>query len=119
MVTERAYAQLRAGEQLAAQGHSDAHAHLDLLAVCTRAPHAVVCGESALSLRELIDDLIVWSQQLHFSMIAVDHQAEVLRRLCPQRAVVIEHGKIVQAGTWDELNQAPATPLLRSLLAPL
>lgn len=25
-------------------------AHLDLLAVCTRAPHAVVCGESALSL---------------------------------------------------------------------
>ena len=28
-------------------------AHLDLLAVCTRAPHAVVCGESALSLHEL------------------------------------------------------------------
>jgi predicted transcriptional regulator of viral defense system len=32
-------------------------AHLDLLAVCTRAPHAVVCGESALSLHELIDDI--------------------------------------------------------------
>lgn len=30
-------------------------AHLDLLAVCTRAPHAVVCGESALGLHELID----------------------------------------------------------------
>src|SRR5712672_3582696 len=34
--------------------------------------------------RELIDDLILWSQTLGFSMIAVDHQAEVLRRLCPQ-----------------------------------
>ena len=32
-------------------------AHLDLLAVCTRAPHAVVCGESALSLHELIDEI--------------------------------------------------------------
>jgi predicted transcriptional regulator of viral defense system len=32
-------------------------AHLDLLAVCTRAPHAVVCDESALALHELIDDI--------------------------------------------------------------
>ena len=32
-------------------------AHLDLLAVCTRAPRAVVCGESALALHELIDDI--------------------------------------------------------------
>ncbi|WP_039826561.1 type IV toxin-antitoxin system AbiEi family antitoxin domain-containing protein [Nocardia testacea] len=32
-------------------------AHIDLLAVCTRAPHAVVCGESALALHELIDDI--------------------------------------------------------------
>ncbi len=32
-------------------------AHLDLLAVCTRAPRAVVCGESALNLYELIDDI--------------------------------------------------------------
>lgn len=31
-------------------------AHLDLLAVCLRAPRAVVCGESALALHELIDD---------------------------------------------------------------
>lgn len=36
---------------------ADPTAHLDLLAVCTRAPHAVVCGESALSLHELIDDI--------------------------------------------------------------
>ncbi|MFF0310988.1 type IV toxin-antitoxin system AbiEi family antitoxin domain-containing protein [Streptosporangium sp. NPDC004379] len=32
-------------------------AHLDLLAVCLRAPRAVVCGESALAIHELIDDI--------------------------------------------------------------
>lgn len=32
-------------------------AHLDLLAVARRAPNAVVCGESALALHELIDDI--------------------------------------------------------------
>ena len=69
--------------------------------------------------RELIDDLVFWSQTIGFSMIAVDHQAEVLRRLCPQQAVVLEEGKIVQQSTWEELSRAPATELLRSLLAPL
>jgi ABC-type sulfate/molybdate transport systems ATPase subunit len=68
--------------------------------------------------RELIDDLVFWSRTAGFSMIAVDHQAEVLRQLCPQRAIVLEQGAIVQQGTWDELCIAPATPLLRSLLAP-
>jgi molybdate transport system ATP-binding protein len=69
--------------------------------------------------RELIDDLVFWSRTIGFSMIAVDHQAEVLKRLCPQKAVVLEQGKIVQEGTWEELCRVPATPLLRSLLAPL
>jgi len=69
--------------------------------------------------RELIDDLVLWSQTIGFSMIAVDHQAEVLKRLCPQQAVVLEEGKIVQQGTWEELCRAPATQLLRSLLSPL
>ena len=69
--------------------------------------------------RELIDDLVFWSQTIGFSMIAVDHQAEVLRRLCPERAVVLEQGKIVQQGPWEELCRSPATPLLQSLLAPL
>lgn len=32
-------------------------AYADLLAVCARAPRAVVCGESALALHELIDDI--------------------------------------------------------------
>lgn len=69
--------------------------------------------------RELIDDLVLWSRTIGFSMVAVDHQAEVLTRLCPQRAVVLEQGKIVQEGTWEELCRGPVTPLLRSLLAPL
>lgn len=69
--------------------------------------------------RELIDDLLFWSRTVGFSIIAVDHQAEVLRRLCPQRAIVLEQGKNVQQGTWEELCRNPASPLLRSLLAPL
>jgi ABC-type sulfate/molybdate transport systems ATPase subunit len=69
--------------------------------------------------RELIDDLIFWSRQIGFSMIAVDHQAEVLKRLCPQQAIVLEQGRIVQSGCWSELYRTPATPLLQSLLAPL
>ena len=69
--------------------------------------------------RELIDDLVFWSQTMRFSMIAVDHQAEVLRRLCPEKVVVLEQGSIVQQGTWEQLCVAPATPLLASLLAPL
>lgn len=69
--------------------------------------------------RELIDDLVFWSQAIGFSMIAVDHQFEVLRRLCPQRVMVLEQGAIVQEGGWDALCRNPATPLLHSLLAPL
>ncbi len=69
--------------------------------------------------RELIDDLVLWSKTLGFSMIAVDHQADVLRRLCPEMAVVLEQGEVVQRGSWTDLCTAPATPLLRSLLAPL
>jgi molybdate transport system ATP-binding protein len=69
--------------------------------------------------RELIDDLIFWSRTLGFSMIAVDHQAEVLKRLCPEQAIALEDGEIVQRGGWDEFYGAPATTLLRSLLTPL
>ncbi len=69
--------------------------------------------------RELIDDLVFWAQTIGFSMIAVDHQAEVLKRLCPQQAIVLEQGKIVQRGTWSQIYSAPATPLLGSLLASL
>jgi len=69
--------------------------------------------------RELIDDLIFWSKTVGFSMIAVDHQSEVLMRLCPESAIALEQGQVVQRGAWSDLCSAPATPLLRSLLARL
>jgi predicted transcriptional regulator of viral defense system len=49
-------------------------AHLDLLAVCTRAPHAVVCGESALSLHELIDDI---PHQVHIAVPRGSHRPSI------------------------------------------
>jgi hypothetical protein len=49
-------------------------AHLDLLAVCTRAPRAVVCGESALSLHELIDDI---SHEVHISVPRGSHRPSI------------------------------------------
>jgi len=69
--------------------------------------------------RELIDVLVLWNRTLGFTMIAVDHHAEVLQRLCPEQAIVMEHGKAIQRGPWVELYRNPATPLLRSLLDPL
>ena len=70
------------------------------------------------SVRELIGSLSVWKETLGFSMIAVDHQAEVLRLLCPGDAIAMEAGRIIQRGSWNDLYSNPATPLLRSLLAP-
>ena len=69
--------------------------------------------------RGLIDDLVFWNQTVGFSMIVVDHQVEHLRRLCPEDAIVMENGRVVQRGTWTDLFQKPATASLRSLLAPL
>jgi ABC-type sulfate/molybdate transport systems ATPase subunit len=95
-----------------------------LARMLVRKPRLVLLDEPFAGLdrdlvRELIDDLIDWSRMLNFSMIAVDHQAEVLLRLCPSQVVVLEKGEIVQSGSWSELYNSPATPLLRSLLAPL
>ena len=97
---------------------------VSLARMLARRPSLVLLDEPFAGLdrglvRELIDDLLFWSQTVGFSMVAVDHQAEVLRRLCPQQAVVLERGHIVQQGSWEELCRAPATPLLGSLLAPL
>jgi len=97
---------------------------VSLARMLARKPRLVLLDEPFAGLdrglvRELIDDLVLWAQTIGFSMIAVDHQAEVLQRLCPRQAVVLEQGRIVQRGSWSELCHVPATPLLRSLLSPL
>lgn len=53
---------------------ADPTAHLDLLAVCARAPHAVVCGESALSLHELIDDI---PHEVHIAVPRGSHRPSI------------------------------------------
>jgi len=71
--------------------------------------------------RALVDDLLQaldeWQTRLGFMLIAVDHRSDILRQICPQVAVM-ECGRVVQTGTWEELAAAPATPLLARLLAP-
>ncbi len=69
--------------------------------------------------RELIEDLAVWRRELGFSLIAVDHQPEVLRGLCPERVMAVEAGRVVQDGAWETMYRAPATERLRDQLAPL
>lgn len=68
--------------------------------------------------RELLATLRAWHAQLGFALVVVDHDAEILERLCP-RTLAIEDGRVVQAGTWDEVRAHPATPLLAQLIAPL
>jgi len=65
---------------------------------------------------DLISALLEWQAALGFTLIAVDHRAEILEQLCP-RAAVVESGRIVQEGSWSALSAAPATPLLARLLA--
>ncbi len=68
--------------------------------------------------RELLAAVAQWQKELGFTMLVVDHEAEVLARLCP-RVVVIESGRAVQDGSWETLREKPATELLAQLLAPL
>ena len=68
--------------------------------------------------RGLLDAILEWQRALHFTMIVVDHEAEILERLC-RRAIVLEGGRIVADAEWSDLRAHPATPLLADLLAPL
>jgi len=92
-----------------------------LARMLARQPPLVLLDEPFTSLdrhimHELIDALLEWHAALGFTLIAVDHRAEVLERLCT-RAAVIESGLIVQEGSWSALAAAPATLLLARLLA--
>lgn len=68
--------------------------------------------------RSLLDDLVAWRAALGFTLLVVDHQPAILERLAA-RVAVIEDGRLVQTAGWAELRAAPATQLLRDLLAPL
>ena len=68
--------------------------------------------------RELLSTLVDWQRELRFTMLVVDHEAEILERLC-DRAIVLEEGHVVQDARWEALHAKPATPLLAQLLAPL
>jgi ABC-type sulfate/molybdate transport systems ATPase subunit len=68
--------------------------------------------------RELLTTLAAWQRELRFTMLVVEHEAEILERLC-ERAIVLEEGQVVQDARWNELHADPATPLLAQLLAPL
>ncbi|HVB80927.1 MAG TPA: ATP-binding cassette domain-containing protein [Candidatus Binataceae bacterium] len=65
---------------------------------------------------ELVDAILQWHRELGFTLIAVDHRADILERLCT-RAAAIEDGRVIQAGTWPEITSAPATPTLARLLS--
>lgn len=68
--------------------------------------------------REFLSAIADWQYRLGFTMVVVDHQADILARLCT-RAIAIEHGRVVQDAPWDELHANPATPELAQLLLPL
>lgn len=68
--------------------------------------------------RELIDALLQWRAELGFTMIVVDHEPEILERLCP-RAAILRAGRKLQEGTWTEIRGAPADPGILDLLKPL
>ena len=68
--------------------------------------------------RELLEALEVWRREIGFSMIVVDHESEILERLCSSVAVIAQ-GRIVQQGSWAAVRAAPIDRVLDNLLRPL
>jgi len=65
--------------------------------------------------RELAGVLKDWQRELGFTLLAVDHDPLVLETLCPD-VIAVEQGQMIQRGSWDQLADRPASPVLRALL---
>ncbi|WP_053237777.1 ATP-binding cassette domain-containing protein [Sandaracinus amylolyticus] len=84
-------------------------------------PRALLLDEPLAALdararREVRDFLATTLGALAIPSIVVTHDAAEARAL-GQRIAVMEAGRVVQQGTWDELVAAPATPFVRELAA--
>ncbi len=88
-------------------------------ALC-RQPELVLLDEPFAGLdrplvRELTAVLTLWQEELGFTLLAVDHDPVVLKALCPD-VIAIEHGQVIQRGSWQELTARPASATLQALL---
>ena len=85
-----------------------------------RQPQLVLLDEPFTALdRATVDDLLKtlleWQSALNFTLIAVDHRADILARLC-SRVIVIESGRVIQADSWKRVHAAPANSRIAHLL---
>jgi ABC-type sulfate/molybdate transport systems ATPase subunit len=67
--------------------------------------------------RGLLADLQAWQRELGFTLVAVDHQPEVLETLCPE-VLAMAAGRVVASGSWEQVRRRPPASL-EPLLAPL
>lgn len=91
-----------------------------LARMLARKPRLVLLDEPFAGLdrrlvRDLVAALAAWQRSIGFTMLVVDHDPDVLSRLCA-RAVVVEDGTVVQDASWNVLRSAPETRALAELL---
>ncbi|MGH9488837.1 MAG: ATP-binding cassette domain-containing protein [Terriglobales bacterium] len=75
-------------------------------------------GLDRLNVRDLLQALCEWRQQLGFTLVVVDHQPELLRALTGQ-VIYLDQGRMAAPQqSWDELSRHPDAAL-QDLLRPL